>query len=323
MLSAFDYIRPDTLKDVLKYLAESGSLVHAGGTDLMGCLRDHIFEAERVVSLSRLNALKGIKKNSEGGLTIGALTTLTEVAESPEVTSMYPGLAKAASEVASPQLRNQGTIGGNLCQRPRCWYFRGDFHCLKKGGSNCFAQAGENQFHCIFGGSNCLFVHPSDTAPALAALDAVIHVVGPEGNRQVKVDAFYVLPDDDPTRETVLKQGEVVIGVTLPPPATGLKSSYRKVRARRSWDFALAGVALAMVFDGPTVKQARVFLSGAAPMPWRSREVEEVIVGQRLDEATIAKASEAVVKNAEPLDKNGYKIPLFKGVIREELQAIA
>lgn len=323
MLSAFDYIRPDTLKDALKHLAEPGAVVHAGGTDLMGCLREHIFDAGRVVSLSRLNTLKGIRKNSAGGLTIGALTTLTEVAENPEVISMYPGLAKAASEVASPQLRNQGTIGGNLCQRPRCWYFRGDFHCLKKGGNNCFAQAGENQFHCIFGGSNCLFVHPSDTAPALAALDAVIHLAGPEGNRNVKVDEFYVLPEDDPTKETVLKPGEVVIGVTLPHPPPGLKSRYRKVRARRSWDFALAGAALAVVFDGPTVKQARVFLSGAAPMPWRSREVEEIIIGQQLDEAIIAKASEAVVKNAEPLDKNGYKIPLFKGVMQEELQAIA
>jgi xanthine dehydrogenase YagS FAD-binding subunit len=322
MLPAFEYVRPDTLKDAIKHLAAPGAVVHAGGTDLMGCLRDHIFQAGRVVSLSRLTALHGIKKTSEGGLDIGALTTITDVAESPEINKMYPGLAKAASEVASPQLRNQGTIGGNLCQKPRCWYYRGDFHCLKKGGSNCFAQAGENQFHCILGGSNCLFVHPSDTAPALAALDAVVHVAGPEGKRDVKVDSFFVLPEDDPTKETVLKPGEVVMGVTLPPPPEGLKSRYRKVRARRSWDFALAGAALALVFDGPTVKQARVFLSGAAPMPWRSPEVEDVITGKSLDDSTIAKAAEAVVSNAEPLDKNGYKIPLFKGVIQEELQAM-
>jgi xanthine dehydrogenase YagS FAD-binding subunit len=322
MLPAFEYIRPDTLKDAIKHLFAPGAVVHAGGTDLMGCLRDHIFTAGRVVSLSRLTTLHGIKQTSEGGLVIGALTTITDVADSPEVIKMYPGLAKAASEVASPQLRNQGTIGGNLCQKPRCWYYRGDFFCLKKGGGNCYAQAGENQFHCIFGGSNCLFVHPSDTAPALAALDAVVHVAGPEGKRDIKVDEFFVLPEDDPTKETVLKPGEVVIGATLPPPPAGLKSRYRKVRARRSWDFALAGAALAVVFDGPTVKQARVFLSGAAPMPWRSREVEEVITGKSLDDSTIAKAAEAVVNNAEPLDRNQYKIPLFKGVIQEELQAL-
>jgi xanthine dehydrogenase YagS FAD-binding subunit len=254
---------------------------------------------------------------------IGPLTTITEIAQDPGIGKQYAALARAASEVASPQLRNQGTIGGNLCQKPRCWYYRGDFHCLRKGGNECFAVNGENAFHCIFGGQNCYIVHPSDTAPALAALDAEVVVCGLHGEQIIPLDEFHVLPQDDYTRETVLEAGEIVTEIVLPPPVPGLRSSYRKVRARQSWDFALAGVALALVFDGETVEEARVFLSGAAPIPWRSMEVEEAIIGRKLDPQTIDQAAEAVVRNAEPMEQNGYKIPLFKAVITEELEAIA
>jgi xanthine dehydrogenase YagS FAD-binding subunit len=253
---------------------------------------------------------------------IGALTTVTEVAQNRDIQRHYTALARAALEVASPQLRNQGTIGGNICQKPRCWYYRGEFHCLRKGGEQCFAVDGENAYHCILGGENCYIVNPSDAAPALAALGASVHIKGTKGKRTVPLDAFYVLPAKDWTKETVLVQGEVVTEIELPPPAEGLRSSYRKVRARRSWDFALAGVALAIAFDGPTVKGARVFLSGAAPIPWRSEEVEEVIAGEKMDVDSISKAAEAAVRNAEPLDQNAYKVPLFRAVIEEELRAM-
>jgi xanthine dehydrogenase YagS FAD-binding subunit len=322
MLKSFSYVRPKSIDEAIKHLSSEGARAHAGGTDLLGCLRDNVFEARMVVSLSGIKGLRGITRVPNGGMRIGALTTVTEVAQNRDIQRHYTALARAALEVASPQLRNQGTIGGNICQKPRCWYYRGEFHCLRKGGEQCFAVDGENAYHCILGGENCYIVNPSDAAPALAALGASVHIKGTKGKRTVPLDAFYVLPAKDWTKETVLVQGEVVTEIELPPPAEGLRSSYRKVRARRSWDFALAGVALAIAFDGPTVKGARVFLSGAAPIPWRSEEVEEVIAGEKMDVDSISKAAEAAVRNAEPLDQNAYKVPLFRAVIEEELRAM-
>ena len=320
MLSPFSYVRAESLDQAVKHLLSDRSVIHAGGTDLLPCLRDHVLDAGKVVSLSGLTNLRGMKK-SEGGLRIGALTTISEVAQDSLVKERYTALSQAASQVASPQLRNQGTLGGNLCQKPRCWYYRGDFLCLRKGGNTCFAVKGENAFHCIFGGENCYIVHPSDTAPALAALEAQVRIQGPKGVRTVPLDDFYVLPRDDYTRETVPDAGEIVTDILLPAAAAGLKSSYRKVRARRSWDFALAGVALAIVLDGESVVKARVFLSGAAPIPWRSKDVEQALTGKKLDAETIRKAAEAVVRNAKPMEQNGYKVPLFQAAVEEELKA--
>ncbi len=323
MFPNFSYIRPETLKKAMEHASSPGAVVHAGGTDLLGCLRDGVFGAEKVVSISALKKdLGGIDRLDDGSVRIGALATMAEVAESDILKKSYPGLCRGASEVASPQLRNQGTMGGNLCQKPRCWYYRGDFHCLRKGGGECFAADGENRFHCVFGGDGCYIVHPSDTAPNLVAAGAVVKISGPDGPRTVPVERFHVLPEVDYTVETVLRPGEIVTDIVLPPPPPGLKTSYRKVRARRSWDFALAGVALAIRFDGPTAKDARVVLSGAAPTPWRSKPAEEAVIGKELTDETIARAAEAAVEGAEPMSENGYKIPLFKGVVIEELRAI-
>ena len=323
MLSNFTYVRPKSLEEAFKQIVSEGSRVHAGGTDLLGCLREHIFEASKLVSLSSIRGLHGIRKSGHGGVRIGALSTLREVAADAEIMKQYTALSQAASEVASPQLRNQGTLGGNLCQKPRCWYYRGDFHCLRKGGEECFAVAGENAFHCIFGGESCYIVHPSDTAPALGALAAQVHIRGPKGQRSVALEDFHVPPSEDYRKETCLQPGEILTEVELPPPAEGLRSSYRKVRARRAWDFALAGVALALAFKGDKVQRARVFLSGVAPVPWRSKEVEQVVTGKTLDEATVRKAAEAAVQKAKPLEQNAYKIPLLRGLIEEQLLAIA
>jgi len=320
MLSNFTYIRPKTLKEASTHLTAEGACLHAGGTDLLGCLRDHVFEINKIVSINGLKELKGIKKTADGGIRIGALTTISEVSENPIVTSQYWALAKAAQDVASPQLRNQGTIGGNICQKPRCWYYRGDFHCLRKKGEKCFAVAGENQYHCILGGGPCFIVNPSDTAHALVALEASIHIAGPQGTRTVALEKFHVLPKVDVFRETVLEPGEIVTEILL-PPAQGVTSSYRKVRARASWDFALAGLALAIKFNGDVVAGARAVLSGAAPIPWRSHEIENSIIGRRLDESTAVKAAEAAMMDARPLAQNDYKIPLFRGMIEEELLA--
>jgi xanthine dehydrogenase YagS FAD-binding subunit len=324
LMPNFSYVQPKTLADAIKHLSSDGARLHAGGTDLLGCLRDDIFPAKKLVSISKLIDLRGIRQTKDGGLRIGALTTLTEVAHNKIILERYPALAKGALEAASPQLRNQGTIGGNICQKPRCWYYRGEFHCLRKGGDRCYAYQGENLLHCIFGsGGICFITHPSDTAPALVAYEATVQVAGPKGTRRVPLAKFYVLPAEDVKKETVLRPNEIVTEILLAPPVQGLRSSYRKVGARQSWDFALAGVALALKFNGDRVERARVVLSGAAPIPWRSKEVEEAITGKRLDADTITRAAEAAVKNAEPLDQNGYKIPLFRGVLEEELAAIA
>jgi len=323
MVPSFSYIRARSLDEAVRYLSQDDARIHAGGTDLMGCLRDRIFDAATVVSIAGLQNLRGISEIPVGGLRIGSLTTISDVARNPIIQTQYQALSMAAAEVASPQLRNQGTIGGNLCQKPRCWYYRGDFDCLRKGGDLCYAVDGENPYHCIFGGENCYIVHPSDTATALVALGAMLTIAGPKGERTLAVADFHVPPSQDHTRETVLDPEEIVTEIILPPPKAGLRSAYRKVRARRSWDFALAGVALAIVFSGDRVAHCRVVLSGAAPVPWRFGEAEAVIRGRRLDGDTVSKAVAEVAKNAEPMTQNGYKIPLFQGILEQELMAMA
>jgi xanthine dehydrogenase YagS FAD-binding subunit len=320
----FSYVRPRSLKEAIQNLSSDGAKVHAGGTDLLGCLRDNVFVTKKVVSVSGLKDLRGIRETQEGGLRIGTLTTIAEIARSKTVRNRYPALARAASEVASPQLRNQGTIGGNLCQKPRCWYYRGEFHCLRKGGNTCYAYQGENQYHCIFGsGHICYIVHPSDTAPAFVAYGATIRIAGPGGTKSLPLEKFYVSPSQNVEKETILKSNEILTDILLPPPLKGSRSSYRKVRARQSWDFALAGVALLLTFNEERIERARVVLSAAAPMPWRSKEAEQALTGNPLNADMIKRAVDASLKNAEPLEKNGYKVDLFRGMLKEELQAIA
>lgn len=320
MLNQFSYVRPRTIKEAVAHLAAPGARLHAGGTDLLGCLRDSVFTADKVVSISGLKGLGEIKETADGGVRIGAMVNLTTIAESPLLRKLYPALTQGAGEAASPQLRNQGTIGGNLCQKPRCWYYRGEFHCARKGGDRCYAFGGENQYHCIMGGSGCYIVHPSDTAPALVAHGAVCEISGPKGTRRVAVEKFHVPPSQGIARETVLARDEIVTHITLPPPAPGTISSYRKVRARGAWDFALAGVALALRLSGRSVLEARMVLSGAAPIPWRCTEAEKLLAGRILNADTAASAADAALKGARPLEQNGYKVHLFRGLIAEELE---
>jgi len=321
MLPNFAYIRARSKQEALDNLASQGAYVHAGGTDLLGCARDEVFEVEKVVSISRLEELKGITHADEGGIRIGALTTISEIAASAVIRESYPGLAQAASDVASPQLRNQGTLGGNLCQRPRCWYFRGDFHCAKKGGDMCYAVEGENRYHAIFGGDPCYIVHPSDTAPMLVALGAEVRISGARGERSMALEDFFVLPDQDLERENVLQQGEIVTEVVL-PAASGVKSSYRKIRERGAWDFALVSVALAVRLSGSTVAEARVVLGGVAPAPWRSAAAEAALIGKEPNPSVAAAVAAAAVAGAQPLEQNAYKVLLAKGALMESLVAL-
>jgi xanthine dehydrogenase YagS FAD-binding subunit len=320
MIPKFDYERPTSMRQAIKQLTLPGARLHAGGTDLLGCLRDGVFTAEKVVSISRLSGLHGIKRSSDGSVTIGALTTLAQLAADPTILRDYAALAQGALSAASPQLRNQGTLGGNLCQRPRCWYFRGDFHCLRKGGAVCYAVGGQNQYHCIFGGDACYIVHPSDTAPALIALGARVRIEGPSNSKTIPLESFFVPPSKDVTREHVLAPNEILTEVLLPAPAPNQRSSYRKVRARGAWDFALAGVALCMhVRDTGEIERARVVLSGVAPTPWRVPEAETALAGKPISEETAKLAAELCVKGAQPMEYNGYKVNLVRGVVEEAL----
>ena len=321
MVPNFSYVRPNTLAEAIQQLAAPGAKVHAGGTDLLGCLRDRIDEVQTVVSLTSVADLRGIG-DAGGNLRIGALTTIADVARHPLVNEKYAALAKAAASVGSPQLRHQGTIGGNLCQRPRCWYFRGDFPCARKGGDTCYAMHGENQYHCIFGGSTCVFVHPSDTATALVALGARANATGPRGNRSVPLESFFLLPEQEMTKETQLEPAEILTEVVVPAPPADFVSTYRKVRARGAWDFALAGLAVALSFKQGRVETARVVLGAAAPIPWRAKGTEEVLVGSRLDPKTIGLAAAAAVQGAAPLEQNGYKVSMFRGLVHEVLEGL-
>jgi xanthine dehydrogenase YagS FAD-binding subunit len=322
MIKSFSYLRPSTLDEALAQLKAPGAAAYAGGTDLLGCLRDRVYDVQTVVSLTRVPELRGISA-AGGDLRIGALTTLAEVARHPAVNQRYAALAQAAASVGSPQLRNQGTLGGNLCQRPRCWYFRGDFHCARKGGDRCYAIAGENQYHCVLGGSACFIVHPSDTATALAALGARVTIAGPRRPRTVPLESFFVLPEKNLTKENVLETGEVITEVVVPAPPAGFVSAYRKVRSRGSWDFALVAVAVALSFTQGKVSTARLVLGGAAPVPWRAQSAERVLLGSQLDAPVIARAAAAAVEGAVPLEQNGYKVPMLRGVVQEVLEGLA
>ena len=323
MLRTFAYVRPGSVSEALKHLEARGARIHAGGTDLVGCLRDGVFDAEKIVSLGKIDELRGITVAPDGELRLGALASIAQIAAHPVVAGTFGALSQAASLVASPQLRNQGTIGGNLCQRPRCWYFRGDYHCTRKGGNTCYALGGENQYHCVFGGGACVIVHPSDTAPALIALDAKVRIIGPKGARVIPLEQFYVLPETDATRETVLEPGEIVLGVLVPPTAPGQKSGYRKVRARGSWDFAMAGLAHAISWKAGRIADARLVLSGVAPAPWRLHAVEKLLIGQKLDAKLVTRAADAAIVGAKPLEHNGYKVPLVHGLVEEVLGGLS
>jgi len=323
MLPTFAYIRPESMREALEQLASDDAHAYAGGTDLLGCLRDGVFEAPKVVSLSGLDEMRGIEETTDGGLRIGALTTLAEIAGSETIRARYTVLAEAAESAASPQLRNQGTVGGNLCQRPRCWYFRGEFHCLKKGGDMCYAVEGENQYHAIFGGAPCFIVHPSDTAPAFVALGASVRLARGSSERTIPLEAFFVPPEADVAHENILEPGEIITDLFLPAPQAGTVSTYRKLRERGAWDFALTSLALVMKIEDGRVSEASAVLGGVAPIPWRSRPLQDAVNGERLGPEVAANAAAAAVREADPLEQNGYKVDLVKGVVEETLLSFA
>jgi xanthine dehydrogenase YagS FAD-binding subunit len=296
--------------------------IAGGGSDLLGMMKERLVAPDVVVNLKTIKGLDQARSDG-GGLTIGGLITLDALAAHPQIRQQYQVLAEAAEGVATPQIRNVATLAGNVCQRPWCWYYRNGFKCLKNGGTSCYSVAGENEFHAIFGGGPSYIVHPSDTAPALVALDATFRIAGPAGERVVAAADFFTLPTVDAARENVLKDGDVLTAIALPRPAAGARSTYHKILDREAWTHAVVSAAVVLDMDGNVCRSARIVLGGVAPIPWRLPEVEKMLAGQRLTPALAAKAGEAAVAGARPLAKNGYKVPLTRAMVARTLSDIA
>jgi xanthine dehydrogenase YagS FAD-binding subunit len=305
--------------------AAGPALVKAGGIDLLDLMKEGMLTPVRLVNLRRLPGLDRIEEESEGGLAIGALTTLEALAAHPLIRARYAALAQAAGQSASPQIRHVATIGGNLLQRPRCWYFRSaDHHCARKGGPTCFAFSGENQYHAIFGQHGCAIVHPSTAATALVALDAELSLQSAAGaTRRVRLEQFLVPPEIDLTRENDLKPGEILTAVHLPPLGAA-RSAHLKLAEKASFDWPLADVAVVLDLDAQKIcRRAAVVLGAAAPVPHRAKSAEAALAGQAIGEASARAAAEAAMADATPLAKNGYKLPIFKTLIRRAVLAAA
>jgi xanthine dehydrogenase YagS FAD-binding subunit len=321
-MRAFEYVKPMTVADAVRELGRSwaDAKILAGGIDLLGELKEGIIAPQRIVNIKGISGLRYIRFSEKEGLRLGALVTLEEIETHQVIRQRYTALAEAAHSVGTPQIRNVGTIGGNLCQRPRCWYYR-DEHtkCLKKGGPMCFAYNGENKYHAILGGGPCYIVHPSDCAPALIAFRASVTVVSPRGQRTVPLEEFFVLPSRRLDHETILEPDEIVTEIQVPAPAPNTRSTYLKFKERDSHDFAIVGAAVVMRLRGKVCEDVRIVLSGVAPIPWRSPEAEAVLKGKAITPELAEQAGKAAVAKAQPLSQNAYKVPLTQAIVKQAI----
>lgn len=293
-----------------------------GGSDLLVLIKDRIATPDVIVNLKTANGLDRITA-SQDETTIGGLITLAALSRHPDVRTQYAVLAEAAETVATPQIRNVGTLAGNVCQRPWCWYYRNGFPCYKAGGNQCFSFAGENQFHAIFGGGPSYIVHPSDTAPALVALEAQFRIVQPNGERTVAAGDFFTLPRQSAARENTLAADEVLASISLPTPRPTRRSGYHKIMDRAAWTHAVVSAAVVLDMEDEVCRSARIVLGGVAPIPWRVPEAERVLAGQRITPDLAARAGETAVAGARPLSKNAYKVPLAKAVVERAILRVA
>jgi xanthine dehydrogenase YagS FAD-binding subunit len=303
---------------------DGGTVAFAGaGSDLLALVKERIVKPDVLINLKTIKGLDQVASASGGGVNIGGLITLDALSRHPAIRRDYAVLAEAAESVATPQIRNFGTLAGNVCQRPWCWYFRNGFPCYKAGGNQCFSATGENQFHAIFGGGPSYIVHPSDTATALVALDAKFRVVGPASERTVPAAEFFILLKQDAARENALANDEVLASIQLPAAPPGTRSTYHKVLDREAWTHAVVSAAVVLEMDHDTCRAARIVLGGVAPIPWRVPDAERLLVGQRITPELAAKASAAALAGAAPLKKNAYKVPLTKEVVQRTVLGLA
>lgn len=324
MMAAFELYQPDSVAAAVDLLASHGAegWALAGGNDSFDWFKDRVKRPRHVVDLSGIEELRGIREMAGGGIEIGALTTLTEIETSPLVREGYDLLARAARHVASPQIRNTGTLGGNLCQDTRCWYYRYGVDCYRAGGNTCYADTpeGQNREHCLWGADRCVAVTPSDTAPALVALDARMVVRNAAGEREVPASDFFIGPDIDIERMTVLEPGDVLTAVRIPADWAGARFYFEKVADRNTWDFALVNVAAAMVMTGDNIERCRIVAGAVQCIPRRLTVVEQVVAGQPKNEATARLAGQSAVRGATPLNFNHFKIPLLQNLVTRAIR---
>lgn len=322
----FEFVEPTTLQDVIQLLqAGAGQArVLAGGSDLLGEVKDEIVQYARLVSLCGLQALRTLRHDA-AGLHLGALVTLHELEYEPRLQGPYSIVAEAARSVATPEIRRQGTVGGNLCQRPRCLYYRSVLSpCLKKGGSDCPAVLGPYQdYLSIMGGQGCFSVHASDLAPVLLALDGQATLAGAAGERTLPLEQFFVGPEHDVQRENVLTPDEVLTTLTLPPPPAAWRGTYLKARERTAGDFPLVSVAVGYALTQGVIAQPRLVLGGVAPTPWRSPQAEDVLRGQSPSPALAARAAEVAFATAQPLPHNAFKVDIGRALVARAVLAVA
>jgi len=320
VIARFEWTNARSIDDAIGQLSDK-AIVKAGGIDLMDRLKEGLDAPSRLVNIRVISGLDYVKEES-GWLRIGPMTTLAAIAEHPLIRQRYTALADAALKAATPQIRNMATVGGNLLQRPRCWYFRSDqFHCLRKGGDRCFAQDGENEYHAIFDNNVCAIVHPSAAACALTALGAKVEVKGKNGTREIALDDLFVRPETDITREHVLKADELLTEIRVPAPSNETRSAYTKVGQKESFDWPLAEVAVVLERRAGVVSRASIVLGAAAPAPWRATAAEKALAGKPLNEQIALEAAAAAMKGATPLSGNAYKIPIFEAVVRRTILA--
>ena len=325
VMPAFELFQPASTADALSLLDRYGSdaWIFAGGLDSFDWLKDRIKRPRYVVDLGAVEELKGIRER-DGGLEIGAMTTLTEVVRHPVVRERYAILMDAAESAASQQIRNQGTIGGNVSQDTRCWYYRSGWSCYRAGGNICYADTPDaiNREHAILGADRCVAVNPSDTAPALIALGASMVVRGSGGERVMNAEDYFIGPGTDIMRMTALQPGELLAAIRIPGDWAGSRFYFEKVRDRQVWDFALVSVASAMVTSGETIENMRLVVNGVAARPLRLVNVEQFVKGKPRNEATAAAAGEMAIEGAQPLRFNAYKVPLMRNLVKRAIRGV-
>jgi len=323
VMPVFELYQPASVDDAIKLLDRHGAdaMVLAGGLDNMDWLKDRLRKPKVVVDLTNVAELRGIKE-ANGGLEIGAMTTLTEVVKHPVVREKYAILMDAAEHVASPQIRNQGTIGGNVSQDTRCWYYRGGWTCYRAGGNICYADTptAVNREHAIFDADRCVAVNPSDTAPALVALDAQMVIRGPKGERVVNAEDYWIGPGVDITRMNVLAPNEVLVAIRIPATMAGAQFYFEKVRDRQVWDFPLVNVAAAIKPNGGNIGEVRLVVNAVAATPRRLKNVETFVAGKPRTEETAKAAGAMAVEGAVTLRHNGYKVPLMRNLVTRALR---
>ena len=325
VMPAFELFQPSSVEDAQALLGRYGTeaWVLAGGLDTFDWLKDRIKRPQAVVDLSGIAELKGIRP-WEDGLEIGAMNTLTEVVRHPVVRERFSILLEAAEAAASPQIRNQGTIGGNVSQDTRCWYYRAGWACYRAGGNICYADTPQsiNREHAILDADRCVAVNPSDTAPALIALGAQMVVRTGEGERVVPAEDYFIGPGTDITRMTILQQGDLLTSIRIPGDWAGAQFYFEKVRDRQVWDFALASVASSMVLKGTTIERMRLAVNGVAARPLRLQAVEEIVRGRPRNEATAVVAANLAIEGAQPLAFNAYKVPLMRNLVKRAIRGV-